>query len=155
MYVRAGLPAFARPYAGIHSVVYWPPTPPNIPFQRRRKYIFHWRGRAWLTIWDRVKIPRYSSQTDAPEESDLWTAWQLFLLDDDQTCHSKDGGSDSLRWPVMGRYWVGVNYYITECTGNSIILERRCGREKQHPTEGSFGTPDRVWRQDVEEKAST
>ena len=22
--------------------------------------IFHWRGRAWLTIWDRVKIPRYS-----------------------------------------------------------------------------------------------
>ena len=22
-------------------------------------------------------------QTDAPEESDLWTAWQLFPLDDD------------------------------------------------------------------------
>ena len=22
--------------------------------------IFHWRGQAWLTIWDRVKIPRYS-----------------------------------------------------------------------------------------------
>ena len=31
-----------------------------MPFQRRRKCIFHWRGRAWLTIWDRVKIPRYS-----------------------------------------------------------------------------------------------
>ena len=30
------------------------------------------------------------SETDAPEESDLWTAWQLFPLDDDQTCHSKD-----------------------------------------------------------------
>ena len=29
-------------------------------FQRQRKYIFHWRGRAWLTIWERVKIPRYS-----------------------------------------------------------------------------------------------
>ena len=41
-------------------VVYWPPTPPNMPFQRRRKCIFHWRGRTWLTIWDRVKIPRYS-----------------------------------------------------------------------------------------------
>ena len=41
-------------------VVYWPPTPPNMPFQRRRKCIFHWRGRAWLTIWDGVKIPRYS-----------------------------------------------------------------------------------------------
>ena len=31
-----------------------------MPFQRRRKCIFYWCGRAWLTIWDRVKIPRYS-----------------------------------------------------------------------------------------------
>ena len=44
----------------LQTVVYWPPTPPNMPFQRRRKCISHWRGRAWLTIWDRVKIPRYS-----------------------------------------------------------------------------------------------
>ena len=29
-------------------------------------------------------------QSDAPEESAQWTAWQLFPLDDDQTCHSKD-----------------------------------------------------------------
>ena len=43
-----------------HIVVYWPPTPPNMPFQRRLKCIFHWRGWAWLTIWNRVKIPRYS-----------------------------------------------------------------------------------------------
>ena len=43
-------------------------------------------------------------QSDAPEDSDLWTAWQLFPLDDDQTCHSKDRVSD----------WVGVElYYIT------------------------------------------
>ena len=41
-------------------VVYWPLTPPNMLFQRRRKCIFYWRGRAWLTIWDRVKIPWYS-----------------------------------------------------------------------------------------------
>ena len=31
-----------------------------MPFQRRRKCIFHWRRRVWLTIWDRVKIPRYT-----------------------------------------------------------------------------------------------
>ena len=43
-----------------NSVVYWPLTPPNMPFQRRRKCIFHWHGRVWLMIWDRVKIPRYS-----------------------------------------------------------------------------------------------
>ena len=41
-------------------VVYWPPTRPNMPFQDGGSCIFHWRGRAWLTIWDRVKIPRYS-----------------------------------------------------------------------------------------------
>ena len=29
-------------------------------------------------------------QSDAPEESDLWTAWQLFPLDDDQTFDFKD-----------------------------------------------------------------
>ena len=32
----------------------------NLPFQRRRSCIFHWRGRAWLTIWDSGKIPWYS-----------------------------------------------------------------------------------------------
>ena len=41
-------------------VVFWPPTRPNMPFQKRQKCIFYWRGRARLTIWDRVKIPRYS-----------------------------------------------------------------------------------------------
>ena len=39
------------------------------------------------------KSPTVPSQSDAPEESDLWTAWPLFTLYDDQTCHSKDGGS--------------------------------------------------------------
>ena len=43
-----------------YFVVYWPSTRPNRPFQKRGSSIFHWRGRAWLTIWDRVKIPRYS-----------------------------------------------------------------------------------------------
>ena len=54
------------------------------------------------------KNPPVPSQSDAPEESDLWTAWQLFPLDDDQTCHSKDGGRDTFRWPVMGSNRSGV-----------------------------------------------
>ena len=33
-------------------------------------------------------------QTDAPEESDLWTAWQLFPLDDDWTFDFKDPVGD-------------------------------------------------------------
>ena len=42
------------------------------------------------------------SQSDAPEEGKLWTASQLFPLDDDQTCLSKKGGSCMFRWPVIG-----------------------------------------------------
>ena len=45
-----------------NSVVFWPSTRPDMPFQRRGSCIFHWRRRALLTIWDRVKIPRYSQK---------------------------------------------------------------------------------------------
>ena len=56
------------------------------------------------------KNPMLQSETDAPEESDLWTAWQLFPLDDDQTCHSKD-----IEWATellynsvkTGSQWIG------------------------------------------------
>ena len=34
------------------------------------------------------------SHTDVQEESELWTAWQLFPLDDDQNGHSKDRVGD-------------------------------------------------------------
>ena len=33
------------------------------------------------------KILIVQPQTDAPEESDLWTAWQLFPFDDNQTLY--------------------------------------------------------------------
>ena len=39
-------------------------------------------GGLRLIIWDKVKVPR-CHYSDAPEENDLWTAWQLFPLDDD------------------------------------------------------------------------
>ena len=52
------------------------------------------RRLTWLTKWDKEKNPMIHSYTDAPEESDLWTAWQLYPLDDDQTCHSKDWVGD-------------------------------------------------------------
>ena len=50
----------------------------------------------------------------------------------------------SARWQskhAIPNEWALI-YYITECTGNSISLERRCGREKQHPAEGALRTPD-------------
>ena len=39
-------------------------------------------GGLRLMIWDRVKVP-LCHYSHAPEESNLWTAWQLFPLDDD------------------------------------------------------------------------
>ena len=62
------------------------------------------RGRKLVDEMGRgKKISMVHSSTDAPEESSLWTAWQLFPLDDDQSCHSKDRVGD----------WVGAEllYY--------------------------------------------
>ena len=39
-------------------------------------------GGLRLMILDKVKVP-LCHYSDAPEESILWTAWQLFPLDDD------------------------------------------------------------------------
>ena len=39
-------------------------------------------GGLRLMIWDKVKVPLYH-YSDALEKSNLWTAWQLFPLDDD------------------------------------------------------------------------
>ena len=39
-------------------------------------------GGLRLMIWDKVKVP-LCHYSDAPEESNLWTAWLLFPLDDD------------------------------------------------------------------------
>ena len=50
-----------------------------------------------------------------------------------------------------GQLWGDIEWvlycYITQCTGNSMSLETRCGRESPHPVEGALGTPgQRVWR---------
>ena len=76
------------------------------------------RRCAQLIIWDKVKVPL---QSDAPEESDLWTAWQLFPLDDDHTGHSKDSGSDTSWSPDIGRIaeaWRRVHISAWEFEGN-------------------------------------
>ena len=39
-------------------------------------------GGLKLMIWEKVKVP-LCHYSHAPEESNLWTAWQLFPLDDD------------------------------------------------------------------------
>ena len=39
-------------------------------------------GGLRLILWDKVKVS-LCHYSHAPEESNLWTAWQLFPLDDD------------------------------------------------------------------------
>ena len=39
-------------------------------------------GGLRLMIWEKMKVP-FCHNSHAPEESNLWTAWQLFPLDDD------------------------------------------------------------------------
>ena len=41
------------------------------------------RGRIKAYNMGQGEGPMVPLQSDAPEESDLWTAWQLFLLDND------------------------------------------------------------------------
>ena len=92
------------------------------------------------------KTSMVHSSTDVPEESDLWTAWQLFLLDDDQSCHSKDWVGD----------WVGDQVGV-ELLYNSVKTEVKTvrvtvgdGRDvvgKATPAEGALGNPDGVWDQ--------
>ena len=119
------------------TVVYWPPTQPNMPFQRRRKLHI---PSAWASLADNMgqgQNPMVQSQTDALEESDLRTAWQLFPLDDDQTCHSKDGRSAYSDGQLWEEIEVGV-----ELLYNSV-----------HRKFNEFGD-QKSWRNDAVEKTA-
>ena len=74
-------------------VIFWPSTRPknaiprwctgrkwHIPMASNRK-----KSRGWIKAdnMGQGEGPTVPLQCDAPEESDPWTAWQLFLLDDD------------------------------------------------------------------------
>ena len=73
-----------------------------------RSCIFHWRGQAWLTVWDRVKIPRYCHKLMHRKRvtRELYDSYFRSMMI--KTCHSKDGGSGIIRCPFMGSGWLGV-----------------------------------------------
>ena len=103
-----------------------------MPFQRRWKCIFHWHGRVWLTIWDRVKIPRYSHRLMPGRERPVNCLTVISVW-----WRSNMPFQRWRKWHIpMGSYGEilsgRLNYYITECTGNSSS-----------------------WWQDTVEKAST
>ena len=113
------------------TVVNWPSTRPNMPFQSdapEGSDAFRWQLLEEIALagladnMGQGKIAWYSHGT--PEKCDLWAAWQLFPLDDDQTCHSKDSE------------WAIELLYNSVKTGSQLVLETR-------------------WWQDVVEKDNT
>ena len=126
-------------------VVYWPSTQPNMPFQRRRKCIFHWHGRAGLAIWDRVKIPRYSHKQMHPKRV---------------TCEPHDSyfRSMTIKHAIWKIEWAIELLYNSVKTGIQLVLETRswrsdeletrCGRGGQHPAESWALGPlvEQPWR---------
>ena len=138
-----------------------------MPFQRRRKCIFHWRGPDWLTISDRVKIPRYSHKQMHRKRVICELHDSFFRLMTIKHAIPKTAEvtySDGQLWGDIE--WAIELSYNSVKTGSQLVwrpnqLVIRCGRESQHPAEGASGPPIeqfgdwRVWRQDVVEKTNT
>ena len=114
---------------------------------------------AWASLADNKgpgKIQRYS-QTDAPEESGLWTARQLFPLDDNQTSHSKTAEVTHPDGQLCGDIeWAIELLYNSVKTGSQLVwrpvwspdpLVTRCGRENQHPAETSGWAAQENWKE--------
>ena len=108
-----------------------------MPFQRRRKCIFYWRGQAWLTIWDRVKIPRYShrlmhQKRVTCELHDSYFRWMTIKHAIPRTVEVTH--SDGQLWGDIE--WRELLYNSLKTGSQSVWrsenLERRCGRESQH-----------------------
>ena len=102
--------------------------------------LFCWRGRAWLTIWDRVKIPWYSHKLMHRKRVTSELHDSYFCSRMIKICHSKDSGSSIFHWPFMGRDWVGIellynsvhkkfNQFGDQPVWGSEELEKWCCRE--------------------------
>ena len=128
------------------GVVYWPPTQPNMPFQRRWKCIFHWRGRTWLTVWDRVKISRYTHRLMDPKGVTCELHDSYFRLmtikhvipKTAEVTHSDGQSGGDIEWAIE-------LLYNSVKTGNKLVwrpawrpdpLVTRCGRENSTQREG-------------------
>ena len=105
--------------------------------------IFRWRRWAWLTIWDRVKIPQYSHKLMHRKRVTCELHASYFRSMMIKTCHSKDSGSSIFRWPFMGRDWVGVKLLYNSVHRKFIQSWRNDAIEKTAPSrKGPSGTPD-------------
>ena len=95
--------------------------------------------RAWLTIWDTVKIPRYSHKLMYRKRMTCELHDSYFRSMMTKTCHSKDSGSCIFPWPFMGWDCVVVELLYNpgedrkSGSWGSDELERRCWIEEHDP----------------------
>ena len=125
---------------------------------KTRKCIFHWRGRAWLTIWDRVRIPRYSHRLMHRKRvtCELHDSYfRLMTIKYAIPKTAKVTHSDGQLWEDI-EWAIELSYNSVKTRSHSVWrpdkLVIRCGRESQHPAEGALGTPDWVWGSEEMEK---
>ena len=104
-----------------------------MPFQRRGSCILHCRGRTWLTIRDRVKIPRYSHR---------------LMLRKRVTCELHDSYFRllTIKHAIPKIEWAIELLYNSVKTGSQLVwrsdpLVTRCDRGSQHPAEWASRPP--------------
>ena len=123
-------------------------------FFRKIYLSLYWKGCVWEGVGDRTELPHIDlptlmaisvsfpfsrvAQPEARGPSSLLGAGFLYHILSPNWSGLQTDWISCVQNCDTHKKKVGVNYYITECTGNSISLETRP-----------------VWRQDVVEKAST
>ena len=129
-----------------HIVVYWPSTRPNMIFHRHGSCMFHWRRRAWLTIWDKVK-----SHSTVRLMHRKRVTYELH----DSYFHSMTIKHAIPRTAEVthpdGQLWGDIEWaiellYNLVKTRSQLVLRpdplvTRCGRESQHPAEWALRPP--------------
>ena len=125
-----------------------------MPFQRRWKCIFHWRGRSWLTVWDRVKIPRYTHRLMHQKRVTCELHDSYFRL---MTIKHAIPKTVEVTHPD-GQSWGDIEWaiellYNSVKTGSQLVwspdpLVTRCGIGRQHSAESwAPGPPvEQPWR---------
>ena len=91
------------------------------------------------------------SQTDAPEEGDMWTVWQLFPFDDDQYMPSHRRRKLHIPLDIYGKRWSGRQ--IQSELENDAIEKTAPGRMGTRDPNWGFWRSE-SWKNDAEKKTA-
>ena len=127
-----------------------------MPFQKRGSCIFHWRRRAWLITWDKVKshgtVRLMYRKRVACELHDSY--FRLMTIKHAIPRRAEVTHHDDQSWGDIE--WAIELLYNSVKTGSQLVwrpvwrqdpLMTRCGRESHYPAEWAPGPPvEQTWR---------